>query len=203
MAHSIACCRGQVHHIRPDKLAHLIEVAGCRSTPAVLGLGLTGSPRRFEAIGRSCSNCSTCSSPETDIRKKMFSRNVFFSGVCSTCGAGGRIKGGVRKSPKSCNKVSNSFLARACVCEGSICGRARGDRARCRQTTKREWRARLIRSRGGAFARPTRSTRVAALAHYLSNCRHQGCRRTSFADPPARDDQIGGNAAVRPTRVIG
>ena len=61
MEHSICMfVEGKAHKYGPDKLAHLIEVAGVDHTVLCSDLGLQGSPRPIEGFGRSCGYCSTC-----------------------------------------------------------------------------------------------------------------------------------------------
>jgi hypothetical protein len=76
MEHSICMfVEGKAYHYGPDKLAHLIEVAGVDHTVLCSDLGLTGSPRPIEGYRSIVRQLLDLQFSEADIRA-MTSRNA-------------------------------------------------------------------------------------------------------------------------------
>jgi hypothetical protein len=76
MEHSICMfVEGKAHKYGPDKLAHLIEVAGVDHTVLCSDLGLTGSPRPVDGYRAIVQQLLDLQFAEADIRK-MISRNA-------------------------------------------------------------------------------------------------------------------------------
>jgi hypothetical protein len=76
MEHSICMfVEGKAHKYGPDKLAHLIEVAGVDHTVLCSDLGLTGSPRPVDGYRAIVQQLLDLQFSEADIRK-MISRNA-------------------------------------------------------------------------------------------------------------------------------
>jgi len=76
MEHSICMfVEGKAHKYGPDKLAHLIEVAGVDHTVLCSDLGLTGSPRPIDGYRAIVQQLLDLQFSEADIRK-MISRNA-------------------------------------------------------------------------------------------------------------------------------
>ena len=76
MEHSICMfVEGKAHKYGPDKLAHLIEVAGVDHTVLCSDLGLTGSPRPVEGYRAIVQQLLDLQFSQGDIRK-MVSRNA-------------------------------------------------------------------------------------------------------------------------------